>query len=297
MIIPPYLKKGDTVALVCTARKFTPEEAQPTIELLESWGLKVKLGSTIGLDNFQLGGSDEQRVADFQQMLNNPKIKAIWCARGGYGTVRIIDKIDFSNFLDNPKWIMGFSDVTVLHSHIHNLGVATLHSIMPFSVPKADEKAKESLRKALFGEPISYKIPNSPYNQKGRATGVLVGGNLSILYSLLGSKSSIDTTDKILFIEDLDEYLYHVDRMMMNLKRNRYFDKLKGIIVGGMTDMHDNSIPFGRNASEIILDITQEYDIAICFDFPAGHLPDNRALIFGKKIHFEVGESTQVNFL
>lgn len=297
MIIPPYLQKGDTVALVCTARKFTTEEAQPAIELLQSWGLHVKLGQTIGLDNFQLGGSDQERASDFQEMLDNPEIKAIWCARGGYGTVRIIDKIDFSNFLDNPKWIMGFSDVTVLHSHIHNLGVATLHSIMPFSVPKADEIAKETLRKALFGESISYQISNSSYNKKGKTTGVLVGGNLSILYSLLGSKSAIDTADKILFIEDLDEYLYHVDRMMMNLKRNGYFDKLKGIIVGGMTDMHDNSIPFGRNASEIILDITQEFDFPICFDFPAGHLSDNRALILGKTIDFEVSEQfTKVEF-
>lgn len=297
MIIPPYLQKGDTVALVCTARKFTTEEAQPAIELLQSWGLHVKLGQTIGLDNFQLGGSDQERASDFQEMLDNTEIKAIWCARGGYGTVRIIDKIDFSNFLDNPKWIMGFSDVTVLHSHIHNLGVATLHSIMPFSVPKADEIAKETLRKALFGESISYQISNSSYNKKGKTTGVLVGGNLSILYSLLGSKSAIDTADKILFIEDLDEYLYHVDRMMMNLKRNGYFDKLKGIIVGGMTDMHDNSIPFGRNASEIILDITQEFNFPICFDFPAGHLSDNRALILGKTIDFEVSEQfTKVEF-
>src|SRR5690606_592158 len=172
-----------------------------------------------------------------------------------------------------------------------------LHSIMPFSVPKADKKAKETLREALFGEKISYKILNSPYNKKGKATGVLTGGNLSILYSLLGSHSAIDTKDKILFIEDLDEYLYHVDRMMMNLKRNGYFNQIKGIIVGGMTDMHDNSIPFGRNASEVILDITQEYNIPICFDFPAGHLPDNRALIFGKEIRFEVGQSTKVEFL
>src|SRR5690606_22796091 len=171
------------------------------------------------------------------------------------------------------------------------------HSIMPFSVPKAFDKAKETLRKALFGESIAYEVPNSPYNKKGSTTGILVGGNLSILYSLLGSKSAIDTTDKILFMEDLDEYLYHVDRMMMNLKRNGYFERVRGIIVGGMTDMHDNSIPFGRNASEIILDITQEYNIPICFDFPAGHLPDNRALIFGKEICFEVGDSTQVKFM
>ncbi|MFA5555540.1 MAG: LD-carboxypeptidase [Flavobacteriaceae bacterium] len=298
MKIPPYLKKGDTVALVCTARKFTPEEAQPAVELLKSWGLNVRLGKTIGLDNFQLGGSDAERVEDFQMMLNDDSVKAIWCARGGYGTVRIIDKIDFSHFLQNPKWIMGFSDVTVLHSHIHNLGVATLHSIMSFSVPKAETKAKESLRKALFGTKISYEIPLSSYNKKGEAKGVLVGGNLSILYSLLGSKSSISTKDKILYLEDLDEYLYHIDRMMMSLKRNGYFDNVKGIIVGGMTDMHDNQIPFGMTANEIILDVTKEYDIPICFDFPAGHLPDNRTLILGKEVKFEVGNTqTLVEFL
>lgn len=298
MKIPPYLKKGDTVALVCTARKFTSEEAQPAVELLEGLGLNVKLGKTIGLDNFQLGGSDTERAEDFQAMLDDESVKAIWCARGGYGTVRIIDKIDFSGFLQNPKWIMGFSDVTVLHSHIHNLGVATLHSIMPFSVPKAEETAKESLKKALFGEQLLYEIPNSSYNKKGMAKGILVGGNLSILYSLLGSKSSVSTDDKILYIEDLDEYLYHIDRMMMNLKRNGYFDKVKGIIVGGMTDMHDNQIPFGMNVNEIILDVTKQYDIPVCFDFPAGHLPDNRALVLGKEIEFEVGKTqTLVEFL
>lgn len=298
MKIPPYLKKGDTIALVCTARKFTPEEAQPAIKLLESWGLKVKLGQTIGLDNFQLGGSDSERANDFQAMLDEDSIQGIWCARGGYGTVRIIDKINFSKFIQKPKWVMGFSDVTVLHSHIHNLGVATLHSIMPFSVPKAEQTAKESMRKALFGENINYKISSSSYNKKGKTKGILVGGNLSILYSLLGSKSSINTENKILYVEDLDEYLYHVDRMMMNLKRNGYFDKVKGIIVGGMTDMHDNQIPFGRNANEIILDVTQEFDIPICFDFPAGHLSDNRALILGDEIEFEVSESsTQIRFM
>lgn len=297
MRIPAYLKKGDTVALVCTARKFTIEEAQPAIELLENWGLKVKLGKTIGLDNFQLGGSDTERTADFQTALDDDSVKAIWCSRGGYGTVRIIDNIDFSKFIQNPKWVMGFSDVTVLHSHIHNLGVATLHSIMPFSVPKAGEEAKESLKKVLFGESISYEIPSSSYNKKGSAKGILVGGNLSILYSLLGSVSSINTESKILYIEDLDEYLYHIDRMMMNLKRNGYFDNIKGIIVGGMTDMHDNSIPFGMNVNEIILNVTKAYNIPICFNFPAGHLPDNRALVLGKEVVFEVGEYfTKVKF-
>ena len=290
MIIPPFLKAGDTVALVCTARKFFPEDAKPAIDLLESWGLNVKLGTTIGLDNFQLGGTDSERAADFQAQLDDENVKAIWCARGGYGTVRIIDSLDFTNFKQHPKWIMGFSDVTVLHSQLNVERVASLHSIMPFTVPTAPEEVKETLRQALFGETISYVIPSKSYDVNGTASGELVGGNISILYSLLGSKSSIDTKDKILFIEDLDEYLYHIDRMMYNLKRNGYFEHVKGIIVGSMTDMHDNEIPFGQNAVQIITAITKDYNIPIAFDFPAGHQSDNRTLILGQQVDFEVNE-------
>jgi muramoyltetrapeptide carboxypeptidase len=290
MIIPPFLKAGDTVALVCTARKFFPEDAKPAIDLLESWGLNVKLGATIGLDNFQLGGTDIERVADFQAQLDDENVKAIWCARGGYGTVRIIDSLDFTNFKQHPKWIMGFSDVTVLHSQLNIERVATLHSIMPFTVPNAPEEVKDTLRKALFGETISYTIPSKSYDVKGTASGELVGGNISILYSLLGSKSAIDTKDKILFIEDLDEYLYHIDRMMYNLKRNGYFENVKGIIVGSMTDMHDNEIPFGQNEVQIITEIAKENSIPIAFQFPAGHQSDNRTLIFGQQVYFEVNE-------
>lgn len=291
MKIPPYLKKGDTVALVCTARKFFPEDAQPAIALLKSWGLEVKLGKTIGLDSCQLGGTDTERAADLQEMLDDDNIKAIWCARGGYGTVRIIDSLDFSKFKKHPKWIMGFSDVTVLHSHLNTLGIASLHSIMPFTVPKAPDDVKETLRKALFGEPIKYVVETKGYEIQGKAKGQLVGGNLSILYSLLGSKSSLDTQGKILFIEDLDEYLYHIDRMMQNLKRNGYFEGLKGLIVGSMTDMHDNEIPFGQNEVAIIMAIAKEYHIPVCFYFPAGHQKDNRTLILGKEVEFEVNQN------
>ena len=291
MKIPPYLKKGDTVAIVCTARKFFPEEAKPAIDLLESWGLKVKLGKTIGLDSCQLGGNDKDRAADFQEQLDNDNIKAIWCGRGGYGTVRIIDRIDFSNFKKHPKWIMGFSDVTVLHSHINTLNVATLHSIMPFTVPNAPEEVKQTFKNALFGIKNSYIIPSKSYDKKGLAKGELVGGNLSILYSLLGSKSSIDTKDKILFIEDLDEYLYHVDRMLYNMKRNDYFKNVKGIIVGSMRDMHDNDIPFGQNEVQIILEITKDLNIPIAFEFCAGHQKDNRTLVLGSQVSFEVNDT------
>ena len=290
MITPPFLKPGDTVAIVCTARKFSAEEAKPAIELLKSWGLQVRLGNTIGLDNYQLGGTDAERAADFQEMMDDENIKAIWCARGGYGTVRIIDALDFTQFKKRPKWIIGFSDVTVLHSQLHVERVATMHAIMPFTVPKAPEEVKETLRKALFGESVSYTFPSKAYDVKGTASGELVGGNISILNSLLGSKSSIDTGGKILFIEDLDEYLYHIDRMMYNLKRNGYFDKVKGIVVGSMSDMHDNEIPFGQNEVQIITAIASEYRIPIVFEFPAGHQVDNRALLLGKQVDFEVNE-------
>lgn len=285
--LPPYLQKGDKVAIVCTARKFSVQEAQPAIALLESWGLEVVLGQTIGLDNFQLGGTDAERIADFNAQLNDPQIKAIWCARGGYGTVRIIDSIDFTLLLQQPKWIVGFSDVTTLHSHVHNLGIATIHAIMAFSVPLAKEESKESLHKALFGEPLSYTLTTDSSNRNGKAKGVLVGGNLSILYSLLGSVSSMDTKGKILFIEDLDEYLYHVDRMMHNLKRNGMLADLAGLIVGGMTDMHDNSIPFGYNAQEIILDAVKAYNFPVVFHFPAGHGSSNRALKLGTIVELD----------
>ncbi|KUF45280.1 muramoyltetrapeptide carboxypeptidase [Myroides marinus] len=288
MIRPDYLKQGDKVAIVCTARKFSREEAKLAIELMNSWGLEVVLGDTIGLDNYQLGGTDEERANDFTKQLKDPDIKAIWCARGGYGTVRIIDEIDFTGFVDNPKWIIGFSDVTVLHSHVHNLGVETIHGIMAFSVEKSLVESRDSLYRALFGQELSYQIKGVEENRCGKANGVLVGGNLSILYSLLGSQSSMDTKGKILFIEDLDEYLYHIDRMMHNLKRNGLLNDLAGIIVGGMTDMHDNAIPFGYDAKQIILSITKEFDYPIVFDFPSGHGVSNLALNLGREVELEV---------
>jgi len=292
MITPPYLQKGDTIAIVSTARKNIDDNLKPTIDMLEGWGLKVKIGNTIGLDYFQLAGTDDQRAADFQEQMDNPNIKAIWCVRGGYGTVKIIDKLDFTKFKQNPKWIIGFSDVTVLHSHLNRMGIESLHAIMPVSVARATDEAKNSLCTALFGEKLQYTLDCDALNHTGKAKGELVGGNLSILYSLLGSESAIDCHDKILFIEDLDEYLYHVDRMMMNLKRNGCLSSLKGIIVGGMTEMKDNEIPWGRNALEIIEDTVKGLNIPIIYNFPAGHIRDNRALIFGRQITMEVTPET-----
>jgi muramoyltetrapeptide carboxypeptidase len=290
MITPPYLKKGDTIAIVATARKNIDDNLKPAIEWLKNWGLNVVIGKTIGLDQNQLAGTDEQRAADFQTQMDNPNIKAIWCVRGGYGTVRILDLLDFTKFKQHPKWIVGFSDVTVLHNHLNTMGYKSIHGIMPIS-SKASDEAKETLRTALFGEKLKYEIDSHSMNKFGAASGELVGGNLSILYSLLGSKSAINCDNKILFIEDLDEYLYHIDRMMMNLKRCGCLENLKGIIVGGMVKMKDNDIPWGKDALEIIEDVTKKLNIPIIYNFPAGHIQDNRALIMGNKVLINVDEN------
>lgn len=300
MITPNTLQKGDTIAIVSTARKLKKEELQPALKILESWGLKAVLGKTIGAEENQFAGNEELRAEDFQQMLDNPNIKAIWCARGGYGTVKMIDMLDFSEFQKNPKWIIGYSDVTVLHSHIHNLGIETLHAQMCLDIENKTEEARESIRKVLFEQEYSIAFNvntfNKTFQQKHQLSSIqskIVGGNLSVLYSLCGSSSAINTDGKILFIEDLDEYLYHIDRMMMNLKRNGVFKNLKALIVGGMTDMHDNRIPFGKTAEEIILDAVKDYNYPVFFNFPAGHIKDNQALIFGREVKL-ISENDQV---
>ena len=292
MKIPPSLQKGDTIAIVATARKNIDDNLKPAIDLLHGWGLEVVIGKSIGLDDNQLAGTDAQRAEDFQQQLDNPNIKAIWCVRGGYGTVRIIDLLDFTQFKQNPKWIIGFSDVTVIHSYVNLLNIASIHAAMPVTVGKASVESIESLLKSLFGESLNYEIPFDAANRLGNAKGEIVGGNLSILYSLMGSNAQIDCKGKILFIEDLDEYLYHIDRMMMSLKRCGCFDGLNGLIVGTMTKMRDNDIPWGKNANQIIADVTKEYSFPILYNFPAGHFHDNRALIFGKQVSLELNATT-----
>lgn len=288
MTTPEFLQKGDTVALVATARKIELESLRPAISLLEKWGLHVVIGASIGAEEHQLAGSDSLRAADFQKMIDDPSVKAVWAAKGGYGTVRFIDAIDFTRFRQKPKWVIGFSDMTVLHSHLNNMGIETVHGIMAFNAKTATPAAIETLRKALFGETLQYNVPSHPYNKPGKVSGELVGGNLSVLYSILGSASQVDCRDKILFIEDLDEYLYHIDRMMMNLKRNGWFQHVKGVVVGGMTEMNDNQVPWGKDALQIIQDIFKDYDFPVIYNFPAGHIRDNRALIFGKQIEMDV---------
>ncbi len=289
MIRPDFLIPGDTIAIVSTARKVSKKELEPAIVLIKQWGLQVVLGKTIEAEEHQFAGDDNLRTSDFQEMLDHPKVKAIWCARGGYGTVRIIDQLNFSEFKKNPKWVMGYSDITVLHTHIHKMNIETLHAQMPVDIENKTEASSTSIKQVLFGEPyiVSY-VSKNPLKKPGKATGQLVGGNLSILYSLCGSPSAINTDGKILFIEDLDEYLYHIDRMLQNLKRNGMFDKISGLIVGGMSQMNDNDIPFGKTPEEMIMDICEEYDFPIAFNFPAGHVKDNRALIMGREVELDV---------
>jgi muramoyltetrapeptide carboxypeptidase len=291
MKTPLYLKQGDSIGIVATARKISREELEPSIKKFTDWGLKVILGKNIYENCNQYAGTDDQRAFDLQQMLDDESIKAIVIARGGYGTLRIIDKIDFTSFIRSPKWIVGYSDVTVLHSHIHHhYGIETMHATMPLNFPPdgKDNNALSTLKKALFGEKISYEIDLSFLNKVGKAEGILIGGNLSLLYALAGTPSDINTSGKILFIEDLDEYLYHIDRMMMQLKRSGKLKYLAGLVVGGMTEMKDNTVPFGKTAYEIIAEAVAEYNYPVCYSFPAGHIIDNRALIMGRKVLLEV---------
>jgi muramoyltetrapeptide carboxypeptidase len=286
---PQPLSKGDKIALISTARKISLQELEPAISIIKSWGLEPVFGKNLFNVNHQFAGTTEDRIADLQEALESPEIKAVLCVRGGYGTVQLIDSIDFSNFKNNPKWVIGYSDVTVLHNHINkNFGIATLHATMPINFTTNTKEALESLKETLFGALPIYITEIHQLNRLGEAKGELVGGNLSIIYSLTGTSSQLDTKGKILFLEDLDEYLYHIDRMMMNLKRAGMLTNLKGLIVGGMSDMKDNTVPYGKTALEIIFDAVKEYQYPVCFDFPAGHINDNRSLIMGSEAYLLV---------
>lgn len=294
---PIYLKPNDKVAIVSTARKVNLDEIQFSINLLKSWGLEVIVGQSISKHFYQYAGTDLDRLTDFQNMLDNPEIKAIFCARGGYGTVRIIDDIDFTKFMHSPKWIIGYSDVSILHAHINTyLHVQTMHASMPINFETNDKQSLDSLKNALFGKPIHYIEASNKHNIFGNVSGEIVGGNLSILYSILGTKSGFNADNKILFIEDIDEMLYHLDRMMLALKRANKLNKLKALIVGGMTEMRDNTTafgfktdnPFGKTAQEIILEHTAEYGYPICFDFPSGHMTKNLVIIFGQNMQLQI---------
>tara|TARA_B100001173_G_C15940075_1_gene526681 strand:- start:214 stop:1107 length:894 start_codon:yes stop_codon:yes gene_type:complete len=290
MITPEKLKKGDKIGIISTARKISLEELDPAIKIIKSWSLQVELGENIFKEDNQFSGSLTQRALDLQTMIDDKSIKAIFCARGGYGTIQIIDRVNFSKIIQSPKWIIGYSDVTVLHSHLNTLRVPSLHASMPINFQENTRAAITSLKNVLFKTKNKIKTTSHFFNRPGKVSAEIVGGNLSILYSLLGSSSDINTDGRILLIEDLDEYLYHIDRMMMSLKRNRKFENLKGMIVGGMSNMNDNDIPFGKTAEQIILDYTKDYTFPICFRFPTGHLNDNRCVKFGVRSILEITE-------
>ncbi|MBK9399693.1 MAG: LD-carboxypeptidase [Bacteroidetes bacterium] len=300
MNTPPYLAPGSVIGICAPARKVSPEEMAPGIALMESWGFKVKLSAHLYGAYNQFSGTDEQRTSDFQDLLDDPKVNAIISARGGYGCMRIIDKLDFKEFRKHPKWIIGYSDMTVFHSHLQrNFSVPSLHAAMVHSMggDRCTVEAIENLRRLLTGEDIRYSVAHSEFNRKGNAEGILVGGNLSLLYALSGSSSDIDTNGKILFIEDLDEYLYHIDRMMMQLKRSGKLSGLKGLIVGGMSDMRDNAVPFGKTAEEIIEEAVREYDYPVCMNFPAGHVQNNQPLMMGGEVSMIVEDSASISIL
>ncbi|TKC00342.1 S66 peptidase family protein [Pedobacter cryophilus] len=289
MIQPPALKKGDKIAITCPAKSLlNPMTA--AIQLLESWGLEVILGETVDAKFHQFSGTDELRAKDMQTFINDKEIKAIIAARGGYGCIRIVDQIDWTPLIENPKWIIGFSDITVFHLQLQSLGIQSLHAQMPSTIKESSKEGLESLRKVLFGEELAYEIETSNLNKQGIAQGELIGGNLSLLIASLGSKTDVDYTNKTLFIEDVGEYLYSIDRMMRTLDRAGKLAQLKGLIVGGFTSLKDNDIPFGFTHQEIINDVISKYNYPVCYDFPAGHLPDNRALIFGRTVQLEIND-------
>ena len=296
MIIPPYLKPGDRIRIVSPAGKVQKDKILPGIELLQDEGYEVLIGKHVFDKQFQYAGTDQQRASDMQEAINDQATKAIICARGGYGTIRIIEKLDFSEMLKNPKWLIGFSDVTVLHVVLNKLGLASIHGSMPgfFLENKKTTRSFLSLIEVLSSGRSQIEVAGHQLNRKGISSGELVGGNLSLLYCLQGTPWQLDTSGKILMIEDVGEYLYHLDRMMQNLKMAGQLRNLAGMVVGGFTEMKDNESPFGKSASEIILEAVSDYNFPICFDFPVGHIPKNLAVMFGGNYQLEVAERVRL---
>lgn len=285
---PAPLQKGDTLAIVAPAGVVKNEtNIHRAVALAESWGLTVVLGKQVFEKNHHFAGTDAQRLSDLQWALDAPSIKAIWCARGGYGSIRILDALNFQKFQKNPKWLVGYSDITALHSHLNRLGVETLHAMMPVNLEFPEPDRRESvatLQRALFGKELQYVIPASKFNRKGVASGVLVGGNLSILQGLLGSKSALNTQGKILFLEEIGEYKYQLDRLLQSLKRSGALDKCNALLIGGMTQIKKNNPAYGKEVETLILELVQEHSYPVIFGVPAGHDPENRALFLGRNL-------------
>jgi muramoyltetrapeptide carboxypeptidase len=293
---PPYLHPGDSIGIVCPAGYMPLENAQTCIDTLQSWGYRVRTGRTLGsVSENYFSGTDEERLADLQQMIDDPSINAILCGRGGYGLSRIIDRIDLAGFKKDPKWIIGFSDITLLHTQIYtNFSIATLHAPMAgaFNEGGAESVYIQSLKTALTGEPANYQCDPHPFNRPGTATGILVGGNLSLLAHGVGTPSDPDTKGTILFLEDVGEYLYNIDRMLYQLKRSGKFDNLAGLVIGGFTETKDTQRPFGASVEEIIREVVKAYDYPVCFGFPVGHGRENLALKIGVEYTLKVDPAT-----
>jgi muramoyltetrapeptide carboxypeptidase len=285
---PPPLAKGDKVGLVSTARKISRKELRPAIAQLEQWGLEVLTGKNLFKSQNQFAGSPKQRQHDFEAFAEDPSVKAIFCVRGGYGTVQLIDSLNLYKLIETPKWVVGYSDITVLHNKLSLMGIESLHATMPINFASNSPASLESLKQALFGEALTLSAPSHPFNRFGAVTGEITGGNLSMIYSQCGSETALQTQQKILFFEDLDEYLYHIDRMLFNLKRNGYFNEVAAVLVGSLTDMNDNKVPFGATAEEITQKHLKHFNFPVAFGFPAGHLDDNRALIFGREAKLRI---------
>lgn len=276
------------VAIAAPARKVTPEEMEFAIHWLYDNDFESVFDNRLySVDNVA-AGSDTLRAAIIQEYLDRDDIDAIWMARGGYGSIRIIDRLDFTRFIQHPKPIIGFSDVTVFHGKLSRLGFPSIHASMPHILANKTPEALQSLIDALTGKPLNYNWSSHPLNKFGSVTGVIVGGNLSVLCGMLGSNSFPETDGKILFIEEVDEYIYHVERMMYALKRAGKLDHLKALVIGGLTDIHDNPDPFGKSVEQAIFDVVNDYNYPVCFGFPAGHQPDNRAIVFGKEVDLNV---------
>jgi len=301
MIVPPALKKEDKIRIVSPAGKVKEKYVLPAVDWLRKQGYRVELGKHVFATHYQFAGTDQQRLEDLQTALDDPETSAIICSRGGYGTVRIISNLSYNGLLRNPKWMVGFSDITILHSCLNSHRIATIHGAMPRYFFEKNGQPNEnlySLIHLLIGNKASYVVSAAKEDRNGKATGELVGGNLSVISSMQGTSCELDTDGKILFLEDIDEYLYHTDRMIYQLKLSGKLDNLAGLVLGNFTDMKDNESPFGKTIHEIIADAVDEYDYPVCYDFPAGHNGKNLALLFGKKWELEVtGEQSQLKLL
>ena len=297
MITPPFLSKNKTIGIISTARKINKKELDPAILFFKKHNFNIVLGKNIYKSKNQFAGNDNERLTDLQEMFDDEKINVIICARGGYGSIRIINKINFKKFQKNHKWIIGFSDITVLHNYLNFNNTKSIHGPMPINFNKNSKKSLNKLISILNGEKIKYKLKSNKNNIHGKVTGMLIGGNLSIIYSMLSDKYNLKTKNKILFIEDIDEYLYHIDRMMISLKRAGKLQSIKGLIVGKMKNINDNKINFGKNYKEIIKEHVENYNYPVCFDFPSGHIKNNNPLILGNKVTLNINNQTTLEFI